>query len=379
MDITFRPSLQRTLGLELEIQIVDPTSGSLLNIAPQLLSRLNPVNFKPEFFQSTIELNTDVTRSFSDLESNVYQKIDMLQEAGNQLGVAFMLSGTHPFEDWKRQQITDNPRYHQLLQRIQWPVRQFLIFGTHLHIGVRSAPTVMRLVRRLRVFIPHLLALSANSPFWMGFDTGLASARMKIFEELPNAGLPYAFNTWEEYSRFVDASIRTGSIDSFRDIWWDIRPHPAYGTIEIRICDAMSSIPEILSVMAFALALTIYLEQPEATTPLDTIPDWIIAQNKWRATRYGMEAQLIEPTTMEVVPIKQSIQKWVKKVYPIADKYRFARHLEFLLEMMSFGPGYYRQRQWLKKHDNDFVAVVQHLITEFEQAQPITSTSLDVG
>ncbi len=379
MHIKFKPSLHRSLGLELEIQIVDPTTGTLLNMAPQLLSVLQSPNFKPEFFQSTIELNTDITRNFTELENNLIQKMEILQEAGHRMGIAFMLSGTHPFEDWRNQTITEDHRYHQLLQRIQWPVRQFLIFGTHLHIGVRDAETVMRLIRRLRVFIPHLLALSANSPFWMGLDTGLASARMKIFEELPNAGLPYAFPTWEEYSRFVEASIRTGSIDSFRDIWWDIRPHPAYGTIEIRICDAMSSLPEILSVMAFALALTIYLEQPESPTPLDTIPEWIIAQNKWRATRYGMDADLIEPHTLEVVPLRKSIHKWIKKVFPIAEKFQFSSHLEYLIELMSFGPGYSRQRQWQQEHENNYLAVVHNLIEEFEQARPIVSKSLDVG
>ena len=378
MYITFKPSLHRTLGLELEIQIVDPTTGSLLNLAPHLLTLLNSENFKPELFQSTIELNTDIAKNFDQLEGNLLQQFEHLQHAGEQLGVAFMLSGTHPFEDWKNQQITNHPRYHQLLSRIQWPVRQFLIFGTHLHIGVRDATTAMRLVRRLRLFIPHLLALSANSPFWMGFDTGLASSRMKIFEELPNAGLPYPFEQWEQYAHFVEASIRTGSIDSFRDIWWDVRPHPGYGTVEIRICDAMSSLPEILGVMAFALALTIYLEQPENNTPLDDVPDWIIAQNKWRATRYGLEAQLIEPETLEVVPLRQSIQKWIKKVFPVAESYQFAGHLEYLIELMSFGPGYFRQRQWYAEHQ-DFRAVVQNLIHEFAEARPIISRSLDAG
>ncbi len=378
MYITFKPSLHRTLGLELEIQIVDPASGALLNLAPHLLALLNSENFKPELFQSTIELNTDVAKNFDQLEGNLLQKFETLQQAGEQLGVAFILAGTHPFEDWKNQQITNHPRYHQLLNRIQWPVRQFLIFGTHLHIGVRDAATAMRLVRRLRLFIPHLLALSANSPFWMGFDTGLASSRMKIFEELPNAGLPYPFEAWDQYAQFVEASIRTGSIDSFRDIWWDVRPHPGYGTVEIRICDAMSSLPEILGVMAFALALTIYLEQPESPTPLDDVPDWLIAQNKWRATRYGLDAQLIEPGTLEVVPLRQSIQKWIKKVLPVAESYQFARHLEYLVELMSFGPGYFRQRQWYAEHQ-DFHPVVQNLINEFAEARPIISRSLDAG
>ncbi len=379
MHIKFTPSLHRSLGLELEIQIVNPDTGELLNLAPRLLQKLNETNFKPEFFQSTIELNTDVSPDFAHLEQNLIDKFDQLLTVGRELGIGFILSGTHPFEDWKKQKITNHPRYHQLLQRIQWPVRQFLIFGTHLHIGVRSPAIAMRLIKRLRAFIPHLLALSANSPFWMGFDTGLASARMKIFEELPNAGLPYAFDTWEEYAHFVEASIRTRSIDSFRDIWWDVRPHPGYGTIEIRICDAMSSLPEILSVMAFALALTIYLEQPETSTPVDTIPDWVIAQNKWRATRYGLEAELIEPGSMEVIPLRESLQKWIHKVYPVAEKFQFASHIEYLMELMSFGPGYLRQRRWLLEHPNNYTAIVHNLMEEFEQARPITSNSLDAG
>ena len=378
MYISFKPSLQRTLGLELEIQIVDPATGSLLNLAPHLLTLLESPNFKPELFQSTIELNTNVAKDFEQLASDLMQQFETLQHAGEQLGVAFILAGTHPFEDWKTQQITNHSRYHQLLHRIQWPVRQFLIFGTHLHIGVRDAATAMRLVRRLRLFIPHLLALSANSPFWMGFDTGLASARMKIFEELPNAGLPFPFETWDEYAQFVEASIRTGSIDSFRDIWWDIRPHPGYGTIEIRICDAMSSLPEILGVMAFALALTIFLEQPEKLTPLDAVPEWLIAQNKWRATRYGLDAQLIEPETLEVIPLRQSIHKWIKKVLPVAETFHFAAHLEYLIELMSYGPGYFRQRQWYAEHQ-DLLPVVQNLINEFAEARPITSRSLDAS
>jgi carboxylate-amine ligase len=221
MFINFNAATDYSLGLELEIQTISHVTGELIPGAGLILSHLpGEVLFKPELFNSTIEINTPVCKTLSQLEKSLKENINIIQEIGQKLDIDILISGCHPFSNWQQQQITRQDRYQNLLHRIQWPVRQFLIFGLHVHVGIDDADKVIYVMNRMTNYIPHLIALSASSPFWNGFDTGLADTRIKIFEELPNAGIPYYFKNWKMYSELVENLIKSNSIDTVRDLWW---------------------------------------------------------------------------------------------------------------------------------------------------------------
>ncbi|MFZ0390583.1 MAG: YbdK family carboxylate-amine ligase, partial [Calditrichia bacterium] len=234
MYIKFNSSPQTTLGIELEVQTVSPRTGELVDGAGVVLTHLaGEVLFKPELFSSTLEINTPVCRSLTQLESALRDNLQILQNVAKENDLNILISGCHPFANWQQQKITRHERYLNLLHRIRWPVRQFLIFGLHVHVGIDNPDKAVFVMNRLTEYLPCFIALSASSPFWNGFDTGMATSRIKIFEELPNAGIPYYFEDWKSYSEMVEILIRTNSISTVRDLWWDIRPHPIFGTIEV--------------------------------------------------------------------------------------------------------------------------------------------------
>jgi carboxylate-amine ligase len=287
----------------------------------------------------------------------------------SQRGMELMCSGTHPFSDWAKQQISPNPRYARLVEDMQWLARRLQIFGIHVHVGVRSPDKVIPIVNALSSYIPHFLALSASSPYWVGNDTGLASSRSKVFEGLPTAGLPYQLSGWDQFESFMDTLISSHTIHSVREVWWDIRPHPNFGTVELRICDGLPTLREVAAMAALSQCLV---------TRLDTLYDrgytlpvpksWVLRENKWRAARYGVDAEIILDEKGTLQPIKEAVNELVHELEPVADKLGCADELEYAL-VMAERPSYLRQRQ-VVANGGTLTDVVDSLVEELRTDQP---------
>lgn len=369
MYIKFNESTSKTIGVELEVQTINPRTGELVNGAATILSHLEgEVMFKPELFNSTVEINTPVCTTIRELEIALQQNLTKVEKVAAENDLSILVSGCHPFSDWRQQEIARHERYQNLLRRIQWPVRQFLIFGLHVHVGIDSADKAIYIMNRLTWYLPHLIALSASSPFWNGFDTGLATTRIKIFEELPNAGIPFYFENWASYSDLVHQLIRTNSIDTVRDIWWDIRPHPIFGTLEIRICDSMPTLKENLGLTTLIFLLVARLEQEFLTNrKIPDVPRWILEENKWRAARYGIQGEIILNNRGETSLIKNEIKSLYSELVEFCGKFNsngIVEYLDVIPEIMEIGPSYLRQREWTIQKPGDYKFIVNNLLEE---------------
>ena len=288
MSIVFNGSTEPTLGVEIEVQLVD-SSGALATdtAATKILPGLDDQGFKHELLECTIEVITGVCGSVDDVRTELRDKLDMLIAAAEKHDYRVLCTGTHPFSSWSDQTVSPDPRYHRLIEDCQWTARRLLIFGVHTHVGVGSGEEAIAVGNSLGTFIPHFLALSSSSPYWMGKDTGLASTRSKIFESLPTAGLPYWMDNWGQFQRFMRTLIGAGTIRSIREVWWDIRPHPSFGTIELRICDGIPSLDELCAMVALSQSLVVWLARRyQAGDELPRHHAWTIRENKWRAARH---------------------------------------------------------------------------------------------
>lgn len=234
MQIPFAPSTHSSLGVEWELQLVDPETRELTSGAIEILDELRPAGAeehpkaKHELLQSTIEVVTGVCQTVGEAKADLAETVRTVAKAADRRGLALMCAGTHPITNWNSQKISPKPRYEQLVENLQWLARRLQIFGVHVHVGVRSPEKVIPIVNALTSYVPHFLALSASSPYWVGHDTGLASSRSKVFEALPTAGLPYQLSGWDQFESYMGTLISTRTIDSVREVWWDIRPHPDF-------------------------------------------------------------------------------------------------------------------------------------------------------
>ncbi|HET6814052.1 MAG TPA: glutamate--cysteine ligase, partial [Actinomycetota bacterium] len=262
MQIDFRSSERSSLGVEMELEIVDLESRELRSGASEvlpLLGRDHPNGEHPkakhELLESTVEIITGICTTADEARKDLEGTLAELSPLMAERGMGLMCSGTHPFSDWAKQEISPNPRYAQLIEDMQWMARRLQIFGIHVHVGVRSPEKAVAIVNALTMYIPHFLALSASSPYWKGSDTGLASCRSKVFEGLPTAGVPYQLSGWDQFEQFMDTLISARTIHTIREVWWDIRPHPGFGTVELRICDGLPTMGEVATVAAMSQCL----------------------------------------------------------------------------------------------------------------------------
>ncbi len=353
MNINFIASERSSLGVEVELVLIDPVSRELvLTGAQEILAEMgagHPDGIHPhakgEFLQSTVEVITGVCATVAEARRDLAAGIGEVRRRAAAHGLRMMCAGTHPFTDWSTQQISPDLRYHRLADRMQWPARQLAIFGIHYHVGVRSGEKAIAILNALCSYIPHLLALSASSPFWMGLDTGLASSRSKIFEVLPTAGLPHMLPDWRGFEGFMETLIAAETITSVREVWWDIRPHPGFGTVETRVCDGMPTLEEICSGAAVVQCLVERLN-----TLLDrgyTLPRqaaWIVRENKWRAARYGLEAAIIVDDRGALHPLRSAIDEMVDELMPVARRLGCEAELNGVRTILERGASYQRQR-----------------------------------
>ena len=319
MHIDFLPSERTSLGVEMELEIVDRDTRELRSGASEILGLMGGGHegghpkAKHELLESTIEIITGVCATVPEARADLATTLDEVTTHTAPRAMELLCSGTHPFSDWADQDISPNPRYAQLVEEMQWLARRLQIFGIHVHVGVRSAEKAIAIANALSTYIPHFLALSASSPYWMGRDTGLASSRSKVFEGLPTAGLPYQLSGWDEFEAFMTTLVSARSISSIREVWWDIRPHPNFGTVELRICDGIPTLAEVAAVAAVSQCLVDWLNNLiDRGYTLPVPRTWVLRENKWRAARHGVDAEIIidekgtlSPLRTEVTPARR--------------------------------------------------------------------------
>jgi len=381
MQIEFNSSPRSSLGVEWELELIDLDTRELADGASDILGEMRPEGAqehpkaKHELLESTIEVITGVCSTVAEARADLAETVELVaaQAAKRNLGV--MCSGSHPFSDWASQTISPNPRYAKLVEDMQWLARRMQIFGIHVHVGVRSPAKVIPFVNALTAYVPHFLALSASSPYWMGKDTGLASSRSKVFEGLPTAGLPYSLTDWAEFELYMETLISTRTIESVREVWWDIRPHPRFGTVELRICDGLSTLDEITAVAALSQCLVESLDRDMDRGYTLPIPKaWIIRENKWRAARYGLDTEIILGRN-RTQPIRDAITDLVDDLMPIAKRLDCEAELGGVLQILEVGASYERQRRVAAANGGDLTAVVDSLIAEMRDgipAKPLT-------
>jgi carboxylate-amine ligase len=381
VHIDFMSSERSSLGVEVELEVVDQQTRELVSAGGDILREMGDgradghPKAKHELLESTIEIITGICGSVAEARADLEATLAEVQAQAEKRNLALMCSGTHPFSDWKKQNITPNERYARLVEDMQWLARRMQIFGIHVHVGVRSPDKVIPIVNALSTYIPHFLALSASSPYWMGQDTGLASSRSKVFEGLPTAGLPHQLSGWNDFEDYMSTLINAETIHSVREVWWDVRPHPGFGTVEIRICDGLPRMSEIATVAAISQCLV-----ERFNTLLDRgykLPvqsNWILRDNKWRAARYGLSASLILDEKGNQQPLCEAIGELVEELKPVADKLGCSEELSHALTMLEEGPSYLRQRSVVEQ-GGTLVDVVDTLIQEMatDKATPLPS------
>ncbi|MDT8375450.1 MAG: YbdK family carboxylate-amine ligase [Mariprofundaceae bacterium] len=359
----FKPSDHGSTGVEMEWITVDSTSGAQVPLAPGLLNSLPATpRIKQELFTSTIEINTGIHhRTASCMDELATLRTRTLQLL-TPMGGALLSSGTHPFSRWRDQIVSDDPRYHRLLERLQWMAHRFNIFGIHVHIGMPDGDSCIHTMNQLLPIMPLFLAISANSPFWQGDDTGLCSSRVKIFEGLSQGGMPFYFRNWQDFEHCAGRLMATGSIDSVRDIWWEMRPHPDFGTLEIRIGDMPATRADTAAYIAYVRSEAMVATNSEP--PAVRVHPSLIRENRWRACRYGVQADIIDPVTEEPVALLLWLGRrveWLAKHG--ADPDDLAVVEQRLQAWQQYGDGASRQRGMFRQ-SGDLGTVVRRMYQE---------------
>ena len=330
--IDFHRNQRPTLGVEIELGLVDEHTMALSSSFAQLAEQLNVhdnAQYKPELMQCVVEVITGVCETVDDAETDLREKILKVESAADKLGLRLWWGATHPFSPWREQKVTPDERYHQLVELLQELARRLVTFGLHVHVGVDSGDKAVMICDRILRHLPTLLALSSSSPFWEGRQTGLQSHRSKIMEGLPTAGMPTLMRNWSEYVWLVNHMVETGFINTIREIWWDVRPHHNFGTVEVRVCDMPGNLEDTLAISALVQCLVKALsDEIDGGTYQHDCHPMMVRQNKWRATRFGTGAQLVDSYSYQVVTVEQAVDELVTKLQPVADELGCVRHLE---------------------------------------------------
>jgi glutamate---cysteine ligase / carboxylate-amine ligase len=379
VTLDFSPSERSTLGVEWELALVDADTGDLRQVAQTVLDAVAPADgsqhptIRQELLLNTVELVTGVCRTVPEAMADLERSVALVREVTDPLRVELMCAGTHPLAHWANQRVTNKARYATLIDRTQWWGRQMLIYGVHVHVGIEDRAKVLPIMGALLTYYPHLLALSCSSPYWDGRDTSYASNRALLFQQLPTAGLPYTeITTWARLEQYVDDMLHTGVIDSFDEVRWDIRPSPAFGTLEMRIFDGVTNRTELASLVALVHCLVEWLSRRlDAGETLPAITPWFLAENKWRAARYGMDAIVILDAAGDEQLVTDALAELVEQLRPVAADLGCADELEGVLAFAVTGASYQRQRDVAAANPRGLERVVEHLVEEFRAGRPL--------
>lgn len=360
-----------TLGIEEEFQTIDPETRDLRShISIELIEqghRLLKERVKPEMHQSVIEVGTSVCRDIQEAAREVKLIRANIIDLAHRNGLRLAAAATHPFADWRAQDIYPDARYDAIVEDMQMVARSNLIFGLHVHVGVEDPETAIHLMNAARYFVPHLLALSTNSPFWRGMETGLKSYRCKVFDKFPRTNIPEYFPSYSEYTNFVNLLVSTGCIDNAKRIWWDIRLHPTFPTIEFRVCDLPMRADETIALAALIQATVAKLYKlHERNQSFRMYRRALIMENKWRAARYGLDGKLIDFGKRIEVPMRQLLEEYLEFIDDVLDELGSREEIGYLRRLMDEGTGADRQlRVW--RETGDLVKVVDYIVSETER------------
>lgn len=377
MHVDFNSSERSSLGVEVELQLVDVQTGELAGAAPEILAALTARNggeehprIKAELYQCTLEVITGICDSVSEARSDIEAGMAEIRAIAEPMGIDMISAGLHPFTSWQSQERSVGERYDAIVDRIQWPAKRLITHGVHYHVGVRSAEKSIAITNALATMLPVFLALSSSSPFWHGTDTGLDSARTKVFEALPSTGLPPYLADWAEFEAFMTSLMNAGALTTIREVWWDIRPHPNFGTVELRMCDAMPTMSETSALAALAqCAVARYDELLDRGYRLPFERDWVLKENKWRAARFGLGASMVVDSTGRTRPIQNLIEECVEELMPQARRLDCEPELTRILQILETGNSAQRQRRILDAH-GDLRDVVTALRAELVSDLP---------
>ena len=382
MHIPFAHSERSTVGIEWELALVDSDSGDLRQVAESVLEAVRPADggehphIRQELLLNTVEVVSGVARTVGEAGEDLKRSIEEIRTITDPLRVELMCAGTHPFARWTQQKVTDKERYATLIDRTQWWGRQMLIYGVHVHVGIEDRDKVLPISRAVLTYFGHFQSLSASSPFWGGKDTGYASNRALMFQQLPTAGLPFQFETWDQLEAYTEDMLHTGVIDIFDEIRWDLRPSPKFGTLEVRICDGSPTLSEVLSLAALTHCLVEYFSSElDAGRELPTIPAWFAQENKWRAARYGMDAILILNKNGDEDTIISEVPRILEMLEPVAERLGCVEELAGLTDMVDIGASYQRQRAVAAANDGELDSVVRSLVKEMREGHPLLRKS----
>ncbi len=362
-----RPSL--SIGIEEEYQTIDPETRDLRShIASEILPKAKLAlheAVKPEMHQSVIEVGTRVCKNIKEARENIQSLRREMITLASEHGMLLAAASTHPFSDWKAQEIYPDERYHQVVEDMQLIARANLVFGLHVHIGIEDRNTAVHIMNSMRYFLPHILALSTNSPFWMGMNTGFKSYRCKVFERFPRTNIPDVFANWSEYETFVELLVKTHCIDNGKKIWWDIRPHPFFDTLEVRVCDIPMRLDETVAIAALIQATMAMLYKLHASNKSYRIYGRaLIMENKFRASRYGIQGKLIDFGKEEEVPVRNLMLEYLELIDPVVDELGSREEIDYIHQMLDMGTGADRQLKVFEENNGDLKKVVDYIVAE---------------
>ncbi|HEX9233174.1 MAG TPA: carboxylate-amine ligase [Candidatus Acidoferrum sp.] len=356
-----------TIGVEEEFQIIDPATCELRSHVMQLVNEVSPSiqdQVKHEMHQSIVETGTKICENVGELRIEMHRTRGELIAAAERAGLQVAAAGTHPFSSWIDQVISPGERYENIVEELQQLARSLLIFGMHIHVAMPDKQTTIDMMNMVRYFLPHLLSLSTSSPFWMGRNTGLKSFRTTVFRRFPRTGVPELFQSWSEYENFVNLLVQLNCIDNPKKIWWDVRPHPVFGTLEFRMCDVTTKVEEACAIAALTQAIVVKLHRLYTSNQ-----SWriyrraLIEENKWRAARYGIEGKLVDFGKELEVPTKILIPELLELVDDVVDDLGSRSAVNYVHTILNEGTSAERQLRVFEQ-TGDLRAVVQHVVAE---------------
>ena len=356
-----------TLGIEEEYQVIDPVTRELISHDQQIVSEAAKVldeQVKAEMHQAVVEVGTNICKNITEARTEITYLRKSISDIAKSLGFRIGAAGTHPFSEWQKQLITPNPRYDEIVNELQDTARSNLIFGLHVHVGIEDKAVALHLTNAMRYFLPHLFALSTNSPFWEGRNTGFKSFRSKVFDKFPRTGIPGVFDNLADYENYVNLLVKTKCIDNPKKIWWDIRVHPFYPTLEVRICDAQMTIDETMSIAALIQAIVVKLYRLKLQNlNFITYHRALINENKWRASRYGIDGKLIDFGKECEVDTRLLLEELLLFVDDVIDELDSRKDIENIRNMIKNGTGADRQLAVFNE-TNDLTKVVDYIMEQ---------------
>jgi carboxylate-amine ligase len=364
--IDFQTSKPFSLGVEIELQILDKNDLNLIPKAPGILDMVPAElkeRIKPEFIRSMIEVNTEICSNMDEVKENLTDLIKLAEKIADENNCHLFSTSLHPFAKYTDQVLSSHPRYRRIIDDLQMVGRRFITQGLHVHVGMDDHDAAIRVCDNIRLFLPILLSLTCSSPYYEGIDTGLHSYRAKLFEALPLAGMPDELGSWDQYVEMVNLLKNTGIISEVRDLWWDVRPHPDFGTIEIRICDLPSNFSEILAIVALIQGLVVNLTE----TDKHLNPNMqVLKSNKWQAARYGLEGRFVYPLLQKKISMQEAAGEIFAKVSSAMKQLGTSHYLTVLERIIKSGTSSTHQRRIFNKQ-RDFSAIIKELHPKFWQ------------